>query len=259
MSSGFNKKHNVLALGILLCWSFLFCFSGCEKTDNGPLIIYSGATFREPMLEVLELYQKKYNQKPVVIFSNSRILVQTIKETGKGDIFIPEAEHLINQLGDLILSKELFTAVENIIAIPAPNPGKIKTYKDLTKKGIRIGQTNIRYYPTSRQPAPQSSSDMPVNIDLLNNITTITQNSKDLLYLLIRGDLDAGVIMKPLLKSGDYRHINTIEIPVQMRLKVSVPVAILKTTRNEELARRFTDFMVTQGKITFEKWGFTPL
>ena len=74
---------------------------------------------------------------------------------------------------------------------------------------------------------------------------------------MARGEVDAGVVFSTdaLVRSKDV--LVVMKAPQGSHVTVVYPIAIVKSTKNEKLARTFMDFIMSDtGKRILEKYGF---
>ena len=130
-----------------LLWLAIFLISivvgGCaEKQER--LFVYSGKALKKPMEDIRVAFEQKYHIKPEIIYAGSVTCLNTIKQTEKGDVFIPGSVLNIKEAGALVDSYQYVALHVPVIGVHKDNPKNIHTLNDLVAPGVRLAIGNAK-------------------------------------------------------------------------------------------------------------------
>lgn len=250
-----------------------------SKEDEEPveLIVFAAASMTETLTQLGDDYMKEH--KNVIIqynFDSSGTLKKQIQEGADCDIFLSAGQKQMNQLDkdasadvnteglDFVLEGTRFDILENKVALAVPegNPAGINSYDDLKAKladgSIKMAMGN------SDVPVGQYTQKIfayfGLNEDELAAAGALTygSNVKEVTTQVSEAAVDCGIIYATDAYSANLKVVDTAT--KDMCGQVIYPVAVMKTTKNEEAAKAFLKYLTedTANKV-FEGVGFTPI
>ncbi|EHP87432.1 molybdate ABC transporter substrate-binding protein [Methanotorris formicicus] len=246
----------LLIVGIVLA-------SGCmQKSETKEEVIhaYVGAGMQKPMDEIGKMFEKKYGIKVEYDYAGSGYLYSKILASNEGDIFMPGAHFYLKELEKrgYILEYKNFTKHIPVIVVQKGNPKNITCLEDLGKPGVKValGDENIAIGKTFKKILKKAEKYNPGISEKINkNVVVKGATVKQVLLYAIEGQADAAVIWRAdAVENKD--KVDIIPINPKYNVIKTVPIAILKTTKNKENAERFYNFVLTEGKDVFKKYGF---
>ncbi len=238
---------------------------GCsQKAETGKVIhVYCGAGMRKPMDKIAKEFEKEYGVKVLCDYAGSGYLLAKIEATKSGDIFMPGDYIYVKKLldkGDIIEYKN-FTKHIPVIVVPKGNPKHITCFEDLAKPGVRlaVGDENIAIGVALKKILAKAEKYHPgIGEEIMKNVVVKGATVKQVLLYAIEGQVDAAIVWRAdALENKD--KVEIILINESYNVIKTVPIAILKFTKDEELAKKFCDFVLTKGRKIFEKHGFVVL
>ena len=241
----------------------LILLSGCmEKTETKEEVIhaYVGAGMQKPMDEIGKLFEEKYGIKVEYDYAGSGYLYSKILASNEGDIFMPGAYFYVGELEKrgYILKYTNFTKHIPVIVVKKGNPKHITCLEDLGKPGVKValGDENIAIGRTFKKILQKAEKNDPKISEKINkNVVVRGATVKQVLLYVIEGQADAAVVWKAdAIENKD--KVDIIPIDSKYNVIKTVPIAILKTTKNKETAEKFYNFVLTDGKEVFKKYGF---
>jgi molybdate transport system substrate-binding protein len=249
---------------VLLCIipiTLTLILSGCtEKESKEPSIhAYVGAGMQQPMDEIGKEFEKKYHIKVDYDYAGSGPLYSKILASNKGDIFMPGAYFYVDELNKkgYIINYTNITKHIPVIAVKKGNPKNITSLEDLGKSGIKLslGEENIAIGRTFKKILKNAEKDNPnITEKIEKNVVVRGATVKQTLLYVEVGQADAAVVWRADAIESD--KVDIIPINPKYNNIKTVPIAILKTTENEENAKLFYDFVNNEGKEIFKKYGF---
>ena len=251
----------IVALTIILA----LILAGCAQKSSPEKVlhVYCGAGMRKPMDEIAKEFEHEYGVKVICDYAGSGYLLAKIEATKSGDIFMPGDYIYVKKLlekGDILEYKN-FTKHIPVIVVPKGNPKHITCFEDLAKPGVRlaIGDENIAIGVAMKKILAKAEKYHPgIREKILKNVVVKGATVKQVLLYVIEGQVDAGMVWRADALENKNK-VDIIPINESYNVIKTVPIAILKFTKDEKLAKEFYDFVLTKGRKVFEKYGFVVL
>ncbi|ADG12853.1 molybdenum ABC transporter, periplasmic molybdate-binding protein [Methanocaldococcus infernus ME] len=243
----------ILLLLVLIC--------GCTTTkEEKEIHAYVGAGMQKPMDEIGKLFEEKYGVKVKFDYAGSGYLYAKILATKEGDIFMPGAYFYVEKLKEkgYILKYANLTKHIPVIVVKKGNPKHIEGLEDLAKPNIKlaVGDEHIAIGRAFKKIMEKFGKDYPTLKEKIEkNIVVKGATVNQVLLYVAEGDADAGIVWKSSV-TGYENKVDVIQIEPKYNVIKTVPIAILKTTKDKEDAEKFYNFVLTEGKKIFKKYGF---
>lgn len=253
------KKNNFLILILLLFLSCTF-ITGCQSTANkDELIISAAASMKDSMLAIKTAYEDEHPDITITLnFGSSGSLQHQIEQGSPTDLFISASQSKMQALEDqeLLLDSSRKKLLTNELVLIAPKDttitGNFDTLliKDFTS--FAIGE------PAS-VPAGKYAKEALENLDYYKDLTDKLIFAKDVREVLTwveTGNVDGGIVYATDAKTTD--NITVVaHAPIDAYTPIEYPVAIIKTTPHETLAKDFMQYLFSDNGLTiFESYGF---
>jgi molybdate transport system substrate-binding protein len=227
---------------------------GCGKEKN-TLIVYSGAAVKRPMQHVESAFEQDYDVDVQIAYAGVRTIRDSIEETEKGDVFIYPTAAPGRKLSNFEIAPQCFALDELIVAVHKDNPKNIQSFNDLTEPGVRIvigdpgktmaGKLTEKIIKKSR-----------LKEQLLKNVIIKAPSCTQQLKILRKKETDATIVLNNMLSWHENRDFKGIEIPPDLRETIEIHISLLTTSQDKETARLFAEYVLSEGKAMFKKWGF---
>ena len=193
-------------------------------------------------------------------YDSSGKLQTQIEEGLDADVFMSAATKQMKALDDegMIASDTITDLLENkiVLIVPAGNEKKLEKFEDIEKAdSIALGD------PAS-VPAGQYSEEALTNLGIWDKIqdkVSFGTNVTEVLNQVAAASADAGIVYATDAASMADKVEVVAEAPEgSLSKKVIYPVAVVKGTAHEEVAKEFVAFLQTDKAITvFEDYGFS--
>lgn len=261
------KKRIALILSMCV---LTFTLIGCNKTENKndkekvnekevTITLAAAASLKNCMDEkLIPMFQEKYpNIKVQGTYDSSGKLQTQIEEGADIDVFMSAAMKQMKALDDkgLVKDNSINELLENkvVLITPKGNQKEIKNFEDILKADkIAIGD------PAS-VPAGQYAKEIFENLNIWDQISekaSLGTNVTEVLTWVSEGSADAGVVYSTDAASNDNVEV-VATAPEGSVSKVIYPVGIIKSTKEEDAAKKFTEFLASDEAIKiFESYGF---
>ncbi|WP_163350849.1 substrate-binding domain-containing protein [Desulfovibrio sp. JC010] len=241
---------------------FFIVLPGCNEERperKKELLVYCGITMIKPMTEIAAFIEQEYDCRILITKGGSGNLLKSIKANKVGDLYLPgsgsyiqsaleqglitdtvhvgfnKAAMMVKKGNPKGVSDSLDSLVDNryFVVIGNPESGSIgrETKKILDKKGIFS--------------------------DVVNNVQTMTTDSKDLSRCLKNDEADLVVnwyatSMWP--ENKDY--VTVLPISSEYAGKKKLIIGLLRFSRYPEIAEAFMKYAASdKGRAVFDKYG----
>ena len=193
-------------------------------------------------------------------YDSSGKLQTQIEEGLDADVFMSAAKKQMTALDEkgMIVSDTITDLLENkiVLIVPTGNEKKLEKFEDIEKAdSIALGD------PAS-VPAGQYSEEALTNLGIWDKIqdkVSFGTNVTEVLNQVAAASADAGIVYATDAASMADKVEVVAEAPEgSLSKKVIYPVAVVKGTAHEEVAKEFVAFLQTDKAITvFEDYGFS--
>lgn len=252
-----SLKKCVISLVLLAL--ILICLAVNIYAVDG-LFIYCGAGLRKPMEETAELFTDKYGTTIDFQYNGSGALLNQLMMSRTGDIYMPGDVWFINELkgsgdeeGNYII-KDLPVAFHTpVIVTPKGNPAGIRDISDLIKPGVSVilGDENIAIGRITAKIFKNIETYEQLQDNVIARMGTVNQVA----LALSMKQADAGIIWRAnYIDLAD--RLDLIEIDEEINVVKEIYIAVLKFSQNKAKASQFLDFVVSEGKDVFAKYGY---
>lgn len=260
------KRRNVLAflsglLATLLLAIGLKVIMPVPATAQSTTILVAAAASLQNALEELDPLFEAANRGITVnyTFAASGPLQQQIEQGAPVDLFISAAARQMDALQEknLIMTDTRQNLLTNslVLVVPRNSTLGITGFRQLTNasvKKISVGE------PRS-VPAGQYAEEVFTNLGILEQLRPkfVYGNSvRNVLGTVETGNADAGVVYATDAQISDQvKQVATA--PENLHSPIVYPVAVITSSRNQEAARSYEQFLTSQtAQNIFKKYGF---
>lgn len=258
-----------LKKGIIFLVIIIFIITttiGCNSTEEivsdqeaQSLIVFSGAGLRKPMDEIAIAFKEKHGIEIQYTYAGSAQNLGQIELSGEGDVYVPGSLYYYESAKekDLVHSKKDVAYHIPVIAVPEGNPGDIKTLSDFANPGVKV----ILGDPKSAaigKVAKKMLEKEGLTDQVEKNLVATAATVNELVVYITMKQGDATLIWEDNVM--DVSEVEIIAIPEEKNMIKTIPVCLIKDSKNKELAQKFIDFVVSdEGKAIYEKHGFKPV
>jgi molybdate transport system substrate-binding protein len=254
------KRTCRLALAAMLSIALI---SGCSSSGQtsqstapagGKIIVFGAASLKKSFTEIGERFKTDNPGSSVEFsFAGSSDLVTQLTQGAQADVFASADTANMDKAaqGDLLAGDPVNFASNTLtIAVAPGNPKNITSFQDLTKPGLNVvvcapqvpcGSATLKVEQATGVKLAPVSEESSVT-DVLNKVTT--------------GQADAGLVyVTDVMGAGD--KVTSVPFPESSGAVNTYPIAVLKGSKNAELARKFVDLVTGEaGQKILDAAGF---
>jgi len=233
---------------------------GCTgQNEETTLLLYSGAGIRPPVEEIAAEFGRRHGITVECVFAGSEILLARIKLSGAGDVYMPGDVHYVEQADGegLIAGSDTACYFIPVILVQKGNPKDIHSLSDLTRPGIRVGLGDPEACAIGRKTAKIFAKNGFSEEKLVETVEFRALTVNDLGDKVKLGSLDA-VIVWDAIAAYYADSTDVVSIPREWNVISTVPVAVLKSSANPELANKLREFVGSEeGRAIFKKHHYS--
>ena len=183
-------------------------------------------------------------------FGGSSDLVEQIQSGAPADVFAAADTKNMDKLGSDAQDRKDFATNTLEIAVPPGNPAGIATFADLAEPGVKL------VICAPEVPCGTATSAIAEKAGVRLQPVSQEQSVTDVLGKVTSGEADAGVVYVTDVKgAGD--SVEGVTFPEASSAVNTYPIATVKDSPHEDLAREFVDFVVgAQGQKVLAAAGF---
>jgi len=267
-----------LFLPLLLCLLLVACGStGGSSTSGGgttatatpkavTLNVFAAASLTESFTEIGKNFPAAHSGVTVKFnFAGSQTLVQQLTNGAPADVFASAdtANMTKATTANLVDSPQTFARNELVVLVPASNPGKITSLKDLANKGIKIdvGSSAVPVGKYTLQALTKfgQSADYGKSYESAVKANFVSQedNDKAIVTKVQLGEVDAGFVYFTDVTAAVSSKVNEVTIPNNFNIVAVYPIAVTKNSANASDAQAFVQYVLSSvGQSVLQKYRF---
>jgi molybdate transport system substrate-binding protein len=246
-------------LAALLAASVGFARLRYTQESQQELTVSAAISLKDVLDKVAQLY--RVERPDTAIHFNleaSGTLQRQIEQGAPVDVFISASEDQMNslELKGLLLPGTRRDLVKNAVVLIVPK-GKtgISSIQDLARPEVKV----IAIGEPQTVPAGKYAQEVLTHFHLYDQLKpkfVLGKDVRQVLTYVITGNADAGIVYATDAMTA--REVTVVATASEdSHSPVIYPVAILKSSKEADEAKRFLDFLTgTKAKDVFEKYGF---
>ena len=245
-----NKSFAYLVLTFIIAFSF--------NAYAAEIQVYAAASLTDVLTEIGDQYQKETGDQLIFNFAASSILARQIEEGAPADIFFSADEAKMDSLQKkkLIVPETRKSLLSNTLVVVVPEDSKLKlsSAKDLAKVKGYIAIAEPKTVPAGIY-AKEYLSKVGIWSKVIDHLVP-TENVRAALLAVELGNADAGIVYKTDAEISKKTKL-AFEVPLQEGPKISYPIAVVSTSKNQETARKALSYIESATALeVFKKYKF---
>ena len=273
-------KISVTSLLLLLLIGSTFALTGCggssessgrasQSTNGGQgsggtLTVLAASSLTNAFGELANTFQEQNPDTEVrTSFGGSSELLAQIEQGAPADVFASADEDKMDTAvqDDLVNEPQTFAGNRPIIIVPIDNPARIHGLQDLANPEAKLvlAQDGVPIAEYAKRILTNADSEYGGNLEqqALNNVVSREANVRASANRVALGEADATFIYITDVTPEIEDQVEVIEIPQDLNVVATYPIATLKEANNLELARRWVDLVLSdEGQRLLEEYGF---
>jgi len=244
-----------LVVGVLSMLLISGCGSSVQPAaEQQKIMVFAAASLKKTFTDIGEQFKTENPGDSVEFsFAGSSDLVTQLTQGAQADVFASADTKNMDkaaQAGLLAGDPVNFASNTLTIAVAPGNPKKLASFKDLTQQGLNV--------VVCAPQVPCGSATQKVEQATGVTLTPVSEESSvtDVLNKVTTGQADAGLVYITDAKgAGD--KVADVPFPEAAGAVNTYPIAVLKESKNPELARKFVDLVAGEaGQKVLSAAGF---
>ncbi|GAC1395868.1 MAG: molybdate ABC transporter substrate-binding protein [Mycobacterium sp.] len=251
---------------LAVCAALSLALVGCGSSNQGPsnsptsaaaggkIIVFAAASLKQTFTVIGAQFEKENPGSSVEFsFAGSSDLVTQLTQGAHADVFASADTTNMDKAAKAGLSAGNpvnFASNTLTIAVAPGNPKKISSFKDLTQQGLNV--------VVCAPQVPCGSATQKVEQSTGVKLNPVSEESSvtDVLDKVETGQADAGLVYVTDAK-GAGNKAAAVQFPEATGAVNTYPIAVLRGSKNPELARKFVDLVTGfAGQKVLEAAGF---
>ena len=273
-------KVSVTSLLLLLLIGSTFGLTGCggssessgrasQSTNGGQgsggtLTVLAASSLTNAFGELATTFQEQNPDTEVrTSFGGSSELLAQIEQGAPADVFASADEDKMDTAvqDDLVNEPQTFAGNRPIIIVPIDNPARIHGLQDLANPDAKLvlAQDGVPIAEYAKRILTNADSEYGGNLEqqALNNVVSREANVRASANRVALGEADATFVYITDVTPEIEDQVEVIEIPQDLNVVATYPIATLKEANNLELARRWVNLVLSdEGQRLLEEYGF---
>ncbi len=263
-----NRKLGALLLAlVLVALVFAPRVPIASAQANKTLTIFAASSLTDAFNEIKPAFEQANPGVTITYsFGASNTLVTQLSQGAPADIF---ASANAAQMNNAITAKRIagkprtFAKNRLVLIVPADNPAKIMTLKDLAKPGIKLvvaaKGVPVRDYTETMLSKLVKLTDYGADyqIAFMKNVVSEEVNVRQVSAKVALGEADAGFVYRSDVTPDISSKVTIIQIPDSVNTLATYPIALTDNSPNPDLAKKYIDYVLSDdGQKTLVKWNF---
>jgi len=229
--------------------------SGDVWSDVPELSIFAGSMLRPAIEETLIAFEQREGVRVTRVYNGCGILVAQMKAGQQPDAYFACDREFMNQVPDLFPKPIDVSMNELVILVQKGNPLGIKTLRDLSKTGLRVGVGHEKQCAMGWL-TQNTLREGGVQLEVMENVTVQSPSGDMLVNHMRTGALDAAVAYLSNA-AGAAEYLDAIPIEGLSCSVATQPFAVAERSPNAQLAERLLQKLCSkESKEIFQAEGF---
>jgi len=254
-------SKNVKTVISFLSFLLILVFScTAQSIWAGELHLFAGAGLRQPVDQLIDMFQKQTGHKVFVDYAGSGQLIARIIASGQGDLFLSPSLYYIQTLEkeNVVDSYRRIVSNTPVIGVNRDKTQLISSFNDLARPGVRLALGDPEAMAFGRI-AMEILEKSKMKEEIMKNVVVQAVTVKQLALYVAQGDADASIIGRA--DAMQYKDkIKIVPIPEEYIQTETVAIALLRNAAARPEAILFRDFISNAKAMeVFQQFGFLPL
>lgn len=240
---------------------------GGEQSEGSTLTVLAASSLTDTFEELEGTFEEQNGGVDVsTSFAGSSELLTQIQQGAPADVFASADEEKMNTALEegLVAEPEVFVRNRPVVIVPADNPAGIEEFRDLAEADAQI------VLAEEAVPIARYAEEVLDNADaeygggfaqrVRDKIVSREANVRASANRVALGEADATFVYVSDVTEDIRNQVRVIEIPEELNVVATYPIATIEESQNPELAQAWVDLVLSdEGQRVLEKYNFEPV
>ncbi len=239
--------------------------TGAANTTGGPggrteLTVSGASSLTDAFGDIGTAFEGEHPGVRVTFnFGPSDGLATQINDGAPVDVFASASPTWMDSVrddGPGVSDRSDFAKNRLTIIVPTDNPAGIEDISDLTEDGVQL------VIAAEGVPAGDYAREIFKNAGIsqaaMANVVSNAEDVRSVVTSVASGEADAGIVYVTDVTADVADQVTQIEIPDDINVIATYPIAVVNDTQETDLAKRFVDYVLGPGQQTLAEYGFLP-
>src|SRR5215204_1310253 len=258
---------------LLFLLGVAFGLVGCGGSDEGQqekesegstLTVLAASSLTDAFGELEATFEQQNPGTDVrMSFGSSTELLTQLEQRAPADVFASADEAKMNTAVEEDLASEPQTFARNrpVVIVPIDNPAGIRGLQDLANPGttLVLAQDGVPIAEYAKEILANANAQYGENFEqaVLENIVSREANVRASANRVALGEADATFVYVTDAASDIGDRVEVIEMPHNLNVIATYPIATIKGSQNAGLAQKWVDLVLSdEGQGVLESYGF---
>ena len=245
--------------------------AGAEEGGGGggeaTLTVIAASSLTDAFGELEKVFEERHPGVEVrQSFESSSTLLTQIQQGAPADVFASAAEEEMDAAvedGLVAGDPEVIVRNREVVMVPEDNPAEIESLRDLAEPGTKLvlAERGVPAADYAEEILGKADAEYGGGFerDVLSNVVSREADVRAAVGRVALGDADATFGYASDYTPDIRDRVRVIQIPEDLNIVATYPIAPLQDARSPGLAREWVDLVVSEeGQRVLEKWGFEP-
>lgn len=264
------RSFRTRILGLLVTCLVVAGLVGCgggQQTESSTLTVLAASSLTDAFGELESTFEE---QNPGVevstSFAGSSDLLAQIEQGAPADIFASADEAKMDTAvaEGLVKEPQIFARNRPVVIVPADNPAGIEEVRDLAEADAQIvlAADGVPIAEYTKEVLANANAEYGEDFEqrVLDKIVSREANVRASANRVALGEADATFVYASDVTEDIRDQVRVIEIPENLNVLATYPIAVTEGSENPELAQKWIDLVLSdEGQGVLEKYKFEPV
>ncbi len=230
------------------------------------MTVYGASSLTDAFEELKTIFEEEHPGTAVRLnFAGSSTLLTQLQQGAPADVFASADEAKMDTAVEagLVQDPQDFAKNRLVIIVPTNNPAGIESYRDLAGSDLSLvlAQEGVPVAEYAKESLEKADAEYGSGFSerVQSNVTSREADVRVAANRVSVGEADATIVYASDVTVGIQDRVKTIEIPEELNVVASYPVAVMKAAQSPELAQEWVNLVLSdEGQQVIEEWGFEP-
>ena len=240
---------------------------GGEQSEDSTLTMLAASSLTDAFGELEGIFEEQNAGVDVsTSFAGSPELLAQIQQGAPADVFASADEAKMDTALEegLVAEPAVFVRNRPVVIVPADNPAGIEEFRDLAEADAQIvlAEEAVPIARYAEEVLDNADAEYGVGFTqrVRDKIVSREANVRASANRVALGEADATFVYVSDVTEDIRDQVRVIEIPEELNVVATYPIATIEDSQNPELARAWVDLVLSdEGQRVLEKYNFEPV